>query len=414
MGGKSLSYDAEVEYLGKDLRTASNRGAYIDTGIIADGNTKILVDYSESTRTRHNIWVYGARISTSSYRYGLLFHGSLGDAQGLNPFTNKLRRDYNTVNTSITLNSTDASASRFLFESTKGTLKVNGTEYSSVSTVTYNTGYSIYLFALNTAGAMTFDDIYSDAEFYIHKAQIYNDEQLVFDAIPVRKGNVGYLYDKVSGKLFGNAGTGEFILGQDKVLPYDELLSSLTIASGQTPAIITDYYPNQDTKFVFKCKLTERPTTAANKVIYGTFTYISNTLYRRVDCQFTNGLKITTKYGDGSSGLTNVVYAVDSVYELTIGNNYIIQDGTTTSYTTTGQFVTDYPLVLFSNCNNGTPSIVNTPASGFVGTLYGSFDIYEDTTLMRSYHPAKKNGRVGLYENVTNQMLFSPYGEFSE
>lgn len=38
---------------------------------------------------------------------------------------------------------------------------------------------------------------------------------LVRDFIPVRRGNVGYLYDKVSGKLFGNAGTGQFILGND-------------------------------------------------------------------------------------------------------------------------------------------------------------------------------------------------------
>lgn len=38
---------------------------------------------------------------------------------------------------------------------------------------------------------------------------------LVRDFIPVRRGNVGYMYDKVSGKLFGNAGTGQFILGND-------------------------------------------------------------------------------------------------------------------------------------------------------------------------------------------------------
>jgi hypothetical protein len=34
--------------------------------------------------------------------------------------------------------------------------------------------------------------------------------------IPVSVGTTGYLYDKVSGQLFGNAGTGDFILGQDK------------------------------------------------------------------------------------------------------------------------------------------------------------------------------------------------------
>jgi hypothetical protein len=39
---------------------------------------------------------------------------------------------------------------------------------------------------------------------------------LLLDCIPVRVGNVGYMYDKVSGKLFGNAGTGSFVLGSDK------------------------------------------------------------------------------------------------------------------------------------------------------------------------------------------------------
>ena len=285
---------------------------------------------------------------------------------------------------------------------------------NTISGPTGNPVGSVYLFAaINYSNG----NIYGKGQTIkqIRSFKMYDgNSSLVRNMIPVRVGTTGYMYDKVSGTLFGNDGTGSFILGPDKTSLYDELLPSLTIQSGQTPAIITDYYPNQNTKFVFKCKLTERPTTAANKVIYGTFTYISNTLYRRIDCQFTNGLKIVTKYGDGSSGLATVVYAVDSVHELTVGNNYIIQDGTTTSYTTAGQFVTDYPLVLFSNCNNGTPSIVSAPAGGFVGTLYGTFDIYEGTTLMRSYIPAKKNGRVGLYERITNKMLFSPYGEFSE
>lgn len=38
---------------------------------------------------------------------------------------------------------------------------------------------------------------------------------LVRDFIPVRLGQVGYIYDKVSGQLFGNAGTGSFVYGAD-------------------------------------------------------------------------------------------------------------------------------------------------------------------------------------------------------
>lgn len=33
--------------------------------------------------------------------------------------------------------------------------------------------------------------------------------------LPVRIGNTGYMYDTVSGQLFGNTGTGDFILGPD-------------------------------------------------------------------------------------------------------------------------------------------------------------------------------------------------------
>lgn len=50
----------------------------------------------------------------------------------------------------------------------------------------------------------------------IYKATIYEDDVLLRDFIPVRVGQVGYMYDKVTGQLFGNAGTGSFILGPDK------------------------------------------------------------------------------------------------------------------------------------------------------------------------------------------------------
>ena len=198
-------------------------------------------------------------------------------------------------------------------------------------------------------------------------------------------------------------------------LPYDELLDSLKIINGQTPAIITDYFPNEKSKFVFSCMITERPSTAANKCVYGTFTRISGTLYRRADCQFRNNYSIQTKFGNGTAGMAEVTsYAQNTRYNFEIWNNTIKMNGATYSNTVQSAFTADYPLVLFSNCNNGTPSIVDTPAGGFIGTIYGTFDIYENDILMRSYHPVKKNGRVGLWEIVTNQLYFSQYGEFSE
>lgn len=50
----------------------------------------------------------------------------------------------------------------------------------------------------------------------VYSFKIWQNGTLVRDYIPVRKGTVGYLYDRVTHKLFGNAGTGDFVIGPDK------------------------------------------------------------------------------------------------------------------------------------------------------------------------------------------------------
>ena len=42
------------------------------------------------------------------------------------------------------------------------------------------------------------------------------EDNLMADFIPVRVGDVGYMFDRVSGELLGNNGTGSFIVGPDK------------------------------------------------------------------------------------------------------------------------------------------------------------------------------------------------------
>lgn len=50
----------------------------------------------------------------------------------------------------------------------------------------------------------------------IYSFSVYLHDALVLDLIPVKDNGVGYMYDKVSGQLFGNSGSGSFILGNDK------------------------------------------------------------------------------------------------------------------------------------------------------------------------------------------------------
>lgn len=42
------------------------------------------------------------------------------------------------------------------------------------------------------------------------------NNNLVFDLQPVRVGQTGYMYDKVGGGLYGNAGSGNLVIGPDK------------------------------------------------------------------------------------------------------------------------------------------------------------------------------------------------------
>ncbi len=74
----------------------------------------------------------------------------------------------------------------------------------------YMANVPIYLFCRNNNGvAIDFSHV------KLYSCKIKNNELLMLDLIPVRVGQVGYMYDKISGKFFSNAGTGNFIIGND-------------------------------------------------------------------------------------------------------------------------------------------------------------------------------------------------------
>ena len=47
------------------------------------------------------------------------------------------------------------------------------------------------------------------------KIKITIGNNIKYDLLPVRVGQTGFMYDKISGQLFGNSGSGNFILGND-------------------------------------------------------------------------------------------------------------------------------------------------------------------------------------------------------
>lgn len=59
----------------------------------------------------------------------------------------------------------------------------------------------------------------------IYYCKYWRNGILMFDLIPVRKNGVGYMYDKVHRKLYGNAGTGDFVIGYDELTNLSDFTS---------------------------------------------------------------------------------------------------------------------------------------------------------------------------------------------
>ena len=184
MMSNAKPYDAEVEYL------ESNGNQYVNTGIYGNLHTELCITYTslESYASRA---LAGSRGST--YDNITIFSGtSVND----NRFCNKSARASNTYGTKyIVLINKDVYR------------RSDGVEIAIGAEVNFTTITPLYILAWNK-------DLYK-AKARLHSAYIKQNDIIVMNLIPVRIGQVGYMYDKVSGQLFGNAGTGSFILGND-------------------------------------------------------------------------------------------------------------------------------------------------------------------------------------------------------
>ena len=93
-------------------------------------------------------------------------------------------------------------------------VNINGVDYDnsrahgSLGTYASNKGYHLFAcYSQNKVGYKVSEKLRS--------CKVYVNDIQVCDLIPVRKGTTGYMYDKVSGTLYGNDGTGDFVLGND-------------------------------------------------------------------------------------------------------------------------------------------------------------------------------------------------------
>lgn len=184
-----LPYDAEVQYLAVDTV-----GPYITiTGVEWDSFSCSMYVPAQSAQGYRDliggIYIYWGcnRICSQNgvYRNGASF---MGFTDTVNFITDKFVEYHSPSPTNL----------RWL---------IDGTEYSVAAC--RNTGGSFGLFHLPSEN--------NQVPLKIAWAKAYKAGVVTLDLIAVRKNAVGYMYDLVSGTLFGNdASTGDFVIGPDK------------------------------------------------------------------------------------------------------------------------------------------------------------------------------------------------------
>lgn len=184
-------YDSKIEYL------QSTGTQWIDTGI--KGNTGLKLEVTIQAE-KYSEGVIGARISSVRYEHSLVYIAEGG-----------IRLHVSTTNNNLFIYNPSSYSEWLNIVCDKNNMYINGTKVGNAPGYTpFTNNYSYYVFAVNSSNKA--QPIGSSK---LKSVIIWDNDTKLIDFIPVRVGQIGYMYDKVSGKLFGNKGTGNFTLGPD-------------------------------------------------------------------------------------------------------------------------------------------------------------------------------------------------------
>lgn len=239
--GKRKPYDAEVEFL--QSSGTGNTLAWVDTGIPNTANIRVEATarcVATPIPNTIDLYVFGSGWGAGvDIAYGIVYSDRWTDLGKCMLLTRggtggSFSPD---MGTSIT---GDGQFHSFVYETN-----------DSMSSITVDNGAPFVITTPRKLNGTTYgifgprDEATSSGIAQIAQLKIYDaNSVLVRDFIPVRVGDVGYMYDRVSGQLFGNAGTGEFVLGPDVNRNEDAfiLVSPTQTAIHYSPIVTTDTF----------------------------------------------------------------------------------------------------------------------------------------------------------------------------
>lgn len=171
----------------------SNGAQYIDTGIKATQNTRIIADHTLLS-SGGDASVFGAwnGFASKGFIYVVLSNMTSG------------WWCYADTTVSISMTATG----RHVVEADGNVLKLDGSTIAAATAADFAGSYNMYLCAHNEAGSAS-----NLAAVRIHACQMYDGDTMVRDYVPVFGPEGVGLYDRVQGRFYGNAGSGVFTAG---------------------------------------------------------------------------------------------------------------------------------------------------------------------------------------------------------
>ena len=200
---KPLPYDAEVEYLQ------------------GDGVARIMLDDIYTTEKKY----IGIGITEESYTGRFAGSEQGRRTQYVGATSGRIEAKFNTPNNSIIVSVDGATPYKcyvYVADGVNISISLDGNVLSSKAT-TVKIPYvaktnKMELFAIRgITSTTTILGTWAGLCYYFRLVTV--EGETVLDLIPVRKDGVGYMYDRVSRKLYGNAAdTGAFVIGPDKTI----------------------------------------------------------------------------------------------------------------------------------------------------------------------------------------------------
>ncbi len=340
---------------------------WIDTGFKPNQNTRVKMECNVIGYNSSDMFLFGARIASGNTAFGIAADDD--NAQWWAFFGNGRQ------------NPQGACTGKHIIDFNKNVLTLDG-EVHTFDSASFQSTYNLLLFATITNGNVDSQR----GNMAVYACQIYDNGNLIRDFVPCidLTGAVG-LYDLVSGKFYGNAGTGVFLAGPPRVTLPEGYTQLEYIQSTGIQYINTEFNPNNDTRVDIICEPT---ATGTWKGIFGARKSAS---VDEFGVDIPSATLIRSTYGTESQNLT--VSTIMQKFSIVKNKNICTVNGA--AITNTKQtFTTSFPIRLFDKNSGGS-------AWGQVSMKLYSCQIYDNDIPVRNFIPCENPSRViGLYDLI--------------